>query len=469
MDNGFIEELAAIVDAEGLLLGDAEQAPFLEEKRGLYHGHCVAVVRPATTAEVAAVVECCNKYNQPITPQSGNTGLCGGAVPDGGILLNLGRMNRVRELDRVGGTMTVEAGCILKTLQQVASAEGLLFTLSSPSEKDCQLGGNLSTNLGGINVLRYGTAREQVLGLEVVLPSGEIWNGLRALRKDNAGYDLKQLFIGAEGTLGIITAATVKLFSAPQVQVTGMVAVPDIYVMMETFTHIRQRFNDHLSGFEIIPRFAVDMVLEYDSAIKDPFPQRHGWYGLVELNATDPEMDLKTSLRQLFDSLPYPTRIAQDQEESEQLWAVRRAINAAQKVRGASIKHDISVPLNDIAEFMTQATRMVEAQIPGVQVCGFGHAGDGNVHFNLTQPPGADPQEFLDRWEEMNRMIHDLVRCFGGSIAAEHGVGQLRRAELRRTKDPVEYAMMQAIKGCLDPNNLLNPGKVVDPNSSPCG
>ncbi len=461
MSHGFIEELATIVGAEGLLLEEADQASFLEERRGLYHGHCLAVVRPASTSEVAAVVKCCNKYSQPITPQSGNTGLCGGAVPDGGILLNLGRMNTVRELDRIGGTMTVEAGCVLSALQKTAEQEGLLFTLSSPSEKDCQIGGNLSTNMGGINVLRYGTTRDQVLGLEVVLPSGEIWHGLRALRKDNAGYDLKHLFIGAEGSLGIITAATVKLFPSPKVQVTGMITAPDIYKMMEVFTLVRQWFNDHLSGFEIIPRFAVDLVLEYDSAIKDPFSEQYGWYGLVELNATDPHIDLKTSLVSLFDSLPYPSRIAASREESEELWVVRRSINAAQKVQGASIKHDISVPLSHIADFMTQATQMVEEHIPGVRVCGFGHAGDGNVHFNLTQPPEADPQEFLDRWDEMNQMVHDLVQGFGGSIAAEHGIGQLRRSELRRCKNPVEYAMMQQIKGCLDPKNLMNPGKVV--------
>ncbi len=464
MNQGFIEELAAIVGREGLLLDEGEQAPFLEERRGLFRGHCLAVVRPASTAEVAAVVKCCNKYSQPITPQSGNTGLCGGAVPDGGILLNLGRMNKVRELDRIGGTMTVEAGCVLSDLQKTAKKEGLLFTLSSPSEKDCQIGGNLSTNMGGINVLRYGTTRDQVLGLEVVLPSGEIWNGLRALRKDNAGYDLKHLFIGAEGSLGIITAATLKLFPYPQVQVTGMIAVPDVYKMMEVFTLVRQRFNDHLSGFEIIPRFAVELVLEYDSTIKNPFPEPYGWYGLVELNATDPHIELKSSLLNLFDSLPYPSRIAKSREESEELWVVRRSINAAQKVKGASIKHDISVPLNSIADFMTQATRMVEEHIPGVRVCGFGHAGDGNVHFNLTQPPEADPQEFLNRWEEMNHMVHDLVQGFGGSIAAEHGIGQLRSAELRRCKDPVEYAMMQQIKGLLDPENLMNPGKVIDLN-----
>ena len=464
MNDRFIKELAEIVGKEGLFLNREEQAPFLEEKRGLYKGHCLAVVRPQSTAEVAAVVKCCNKYNQPITPQSGNTGMCGGAVPDGGIILNMGRMNRVRELDKVGGTITVEAGCVLSDIQETARNEGLLFTLSSPSEKDCQIGGNLSTNLGGINVLRYGNTRDLVLGLEVVLPSGEVWQGLRGLRKDNAGYDLKHLFIGAEGTLGVITAATMKLYPYPQVLVTGMIAVPDIYKMMDTFTLIRDRFADHLSGFEIIPRFAVDLVLEYDADIKDPFPDPYGWYGLIELNATDPDIDLKTSLSVLLDSLPYPSRIAADRVESEELWAVRRAISASQKVRGASIKHDVSLPLNHLAEFITQATTMVEEYIPGVRVCGFGHAGDGNVHFNLTQPPGVDAQEFLGRWQEMNSMVHRLVHSFGGSVAAEHGVGQLRCDEVRRYKDPVEYAMMQQIKRCLDPKCLFNPGKVVDMN-----
>ncbi len=462
MNEGFLQELASIVGPEGILLDADAKAPFLKENRGLYQGQCVAVVRPATTEDVAAVVKCCIKYNQTVTPQSGNTGLCGGAVPDGGILLNMGRMNKVRELDQVNGTMTVEAGCILADLQQTAKEAGLMFTLSCPAEKNCQVGGNLSTNLGGVNVLRYGNTRDLVLGLEVVLPSGEIWHGLRGLRKDNAGYDLKHLFIGAEGTLGVITAATMKLFPYPKVQVAAMIAVAGIHELMEAFVTIRDRFADHLSGFEIIPRSAFDLVLEYDSNIKDSFSERHSWYGLIELNATDPAVDLATPLRELLSNQAFPSRVAADESEATELWAIRELISEAQKAKGASIKHDVSLPLNRLADFIFQATDLVETRVPGVLVCGFGHAGDGNVHFNLTQPADMDPKEFLGLWKEINQIVHDLVHSLGGSIAAEHGVGKLKYDEMEQYKDPVEYEMMRQIKRSFDPKLLFNPNKVID-------
>ncbi|WP_029915922.1 FAD-binding oxidoreductase [Pelobacter seleniigenes] len=460
MSEAFIQELKTLLGPEGLLLESAEIAPFLKENRGLYQGVSCAVVRPTSAEEVAAVVKCCARHQVTITPQSGNTGLCGGAVADGGILLNMGRMNKIREIDPLNGTITAEAGCIMADLQAAAKAEDLMFTLSCPSEKECQLGGNLSTNLGGLNVVRYGNTRDLVLGLEVVLPSGDIWRGLRGLRKDNAGYDLKHLFIGAEGTLGVITAATLKLFPYPKVRVTAMVAAPGIHELMELFVTVRNRFADHLAGFEIIPRNAIDLVHAFDSSLLEPFPERHPWYGLIELNATDPGLDLQTPLQNLLSELNCPARCAANAAEASALWAVRHAISEAQTAAGASIKHDVSLPLNRLADFMVEATRQVLAHLPSVFVCGYGHAGDGNVHFNLTQPKDMPAADFNAQHHAFNRIVHDIVHGMGGSIAAEHGVGRLKAAELKHYKDPVEYAMMLQIKRLFDPANRFNPDKV---------
>jgi FAD/FMN-containing dehydrogenase len=462
MSKSIEEALTAIVGAQGIAVETEEMSPFLKERRGLYEGTCLAVVSPASTAQVSGVVKYCFDNDIPITPQSGNTGLCGGAVPSGGILLNLGRMDKVRNLDNIGGTMTVEAGCILADLQGVAAAENLLLSLSCPSQKECQIGGNISTNLGGTNVLRYGNTRDVVLGLEVVLPNGDVWNGLRGLRKDNAGYDLKHLYIGAEGTLGVITAATLKLYPAPQVQQSAIVATQTIKELMEVFVSVRGHFAENLSGFEIISRNAVDIVLEYEQGAEDPFPQKYSWYGLIELNSTDPQLDLKTPMQRLLKQSSFAIKIAQDKSESATLWMIRDLISAAQKVKGTSIKHDVSLPLSRLAEFIDQATQLVEKEIPGVIVCSFGHAGDGNVHFNLTQPQDMDGQKFLALWGEVNRLVHDLVDTMGGSIAAEHGVGQLKVGEMEHYKSAIELDLMKRIKKTLDPKNICNPGKVIN-------
>ena len=460
MNETFIEELKQLVDPEGLLLGEEEKAPFLKEHRDLYAGHGIAVVRPASTEEVSAVVKCCNKYNITITPQSGNTGLCGGAVADGGILINMGRMNKIRNIDTINSTVTAEAGCIMNNLQEAIAAKGLLYTLTCPAQDKCQLGGNLSTNLGGLNVVRYGNTRDLVLGLEVVLPSGEIWHGMRGLRKDNAGYDLKHLFIGAEGTLGIITAATIKLFPQPKTSATAMIATPNVHELMDMFVAVRDRFADYLVGFEILPRVAIEIVHVAEPDLIEPFEQEHPWYGLIELNATDPDVDLLTPLTKFLLEFSYPTRIAQDKKESNDLWAIRHAISEAQKAMGASIKHDVSLPLNRLADFMVEATTKVKKYMPDVIVCGFGHAGDGNSHYNLTQPPTMTADEFNEHHHAFNRIVHDVVHKMGGSIAAEHGVGQLKSDELKHYTDPVEYAMMLQVKKTFDPKNLFNPNKV---------
>ncbi|BHH83829.1 FAD-binding oxidoreductase [Desulforhopalus sp. 52FAK] len=462
MSTAVVDELQKIVGDKGLTSSIDEMAPFLKERRGLYEGNCLAVVQPASTEEVSQVVRYCKENGISITPQSGNTGLCGGAVPEGGIILNLARMNTVRDLDRLNGTLTVEAGCILGDLQNVAREADLLLSLSCPARAECQIGGNISTNLGGTNVLRYGNTRDIVLGLEVVLPSGEIWHGLRGLRKDNAGYDLKHLYIGAEGTLGVITAATVRLYPLPKIQQTAMVATHSIAELMDIFATVRGQFAENLVGFEIISRNAIDVVLQYDKDAEDPFAAPHAWYGLIELNSTNPNLDLSEPIKTLLQKTPFSHIVAESVETSEKLWNLRDQISAAQKVKGASIKHDVSLPLNKLADFIKEGSRLVEEAVPGVIVCSFGHAGDGNVHFNITQPQDMDPKEFLGLWSDVNRIVHNLVDKLGGSIAAEHGVGQLKVSEMSRYKSSVELELMRQIKKTLDPENLFNPGKVVE-------
>lgn len=462
MSNIFLQELTEIVGPENILLKEEEMEPLLKERRGLYTGSCLAVILPGSTEEVSGVVKLCNQHTIPFTPQSGNTGLCGGAIPSGGILVNLGRMNTIRNIDPLNATLTAEAGCVLASLQDAARQQDLLFTLSSPSENECQIGGNVSTNLGGINVLRYGNTRDLVLGLEVVLPSGDIWHGLRGLRKDNAGYDLKHLFIGAEGTLGIVTAVTLKLYPYPRVQQTAMVATSSLAELMDAFVSVRQHFADNLCGFEIISRIAMEVVCECGKNTEEPFDSTYPWYGLIELNSTDPDLDLLGPLQKLLEESPFDFRIADGEEEAKELWSLREQISDAQKKKGASIKHDVSLPLNRLVDFIGEATELVKQRIPGVLVCCFGHAGDGNVHFNLTQPADMDGALFLDLWAEINMIVHDVVHRMDGSIAAEHGVGQLKRDELLRYKEPVELEMMRTIKRAFDPGNLSNPGKVID-------
>lgn len=461
MSTPMLDKLQAIVGKKGLTIETDAMSPFLKERRGLFIGSCLAVVRPANTKEVAEVVACCKKYNIAITPQSGNTGLCGGAVPDGGIILNLSRMNTIREIDTLNGTMTVEAGCILGDLQNMASSKGMLLSLNCPARKECQIGGNISTNLGGTNVLRYGNTRDVVLGLEVVLPSGEIWDGLRGLRKDNAGYDLKHLYIGAEGTLGVITAATIRLYPQPKKRQTAMVAGESAAQVMDVFSRVRGQFSENLVGFEIISRNAIEVVLQYDNEASDPFTTVHNWYGLIELNSTDDQIELEGPLENLLAKSGCSSIVAESEEESAVLWNLREQISAAQKVKGASIKHDVSVPLSSLADFIEEGTRLVEEKIPGVIVCSFGHAGDGNVHFNVTQPQGMEPQDFLNLWGDVNRIVHDLVDQLRGSVAAEHGVGRLKIDEMSRYKSSVEMELMRQIKKALDPQNICNPGKVI--------
>jgi D-lactate dehydrogenase (cytochrome) len=377
-------------------------------------------------------------------------------------------MNRIRTIDPLNHTMTVEAGCILADLQRAADNIGCLFPLSMASEGSCQIGGNLSTNAGGIAVLRYGNAREQVMGLEVVLPDGQVWNGLRGLRKDNTGYDLKHLFIGAEGTLGIITAAVLKLYPRPKARETALAGMTRVEDVLDLFAQIRNAAGDTLTGFEMMPRIAIEFSCRHTPGVADPFGKPHRYYALIELTSSRPGDPLRDLLQNelgqaLEGGLIADAVVASSLSQADALWKIREAIPEAQKHEGGSIKHDISVPVSRIADFMNLAIPRMEREIAGVRVCAFGHVGDGNIHFNLSQPIGADKQAFLDRWQPINRIVNAMVADLGGSISAEHGIGRLKMNQLREFKTEPEIAMMCKIKAALDAGNIMNPGKVISP------
>ncbi len=461
-------ELAQRVGAAQVLVKEVDTAPFYEDWRGRYRGSALAVVRPGDADEVAAVVALCARNQIAIVPQGGNTGLCGGATPRGDrpeVVLNLTRLDRVRGVDVPNATMTVEAGMTLRAVQDAAAEAGLLFPLSLAAEGSAQIGGNLSTNAGGTAVLRYGSARQQVLGLEVVLPDGRIWNGLRALRKDNTGYDLKQLFIGAEGSLGIITAAVLQLYPRPRSSATAWVAVPDPSAALRLFARLRSHLADRLTGFELVAQVCVGLVVKHLSRQRDPLPG-HPWYVLVQ---ADDSLAGGGLAQQLEDALAGAVAagdasdalLAQSETQAEALWALRESISEAQKREGLSIKHDVSLPISAIPEFLTLAAERVQASYPGVRIVAFGHLGDGNLHYNLSLPEGAANAALLAATPSVNRVIHDLVASFGGSISAEHGLGQLKREEIKRYKSALEIELMTRIKTALDPQGLMNPGKVL--------
>jgi FAD/FMN-containing dehydrogenase len=464
---------AALVDALARRLGrthvlvePADMEGHLIESRGLYRGTAMAVVRPATTEEAAFVVRECAGAGVSVVPQGGNTGLVGGGVPYGGVVLSLMRLDRVREVDPVNATMTVEAGCILQNVHAAAAEADLMFPLSLPSEGSCRIGGNLSTNAGGTNVLRYGNTRDLVLGLEVVLADGRVWNGLTSLRKDNMGYDLKNLFIGAEGTLGIITAAVLKLFPRPKTKVTAFVGCASVHRALEVFDRLRKRAGDALTAFEYMPRFALDIVLKHAHGATRPLAEEHDSYALIELASPDPEADLRGTLETILgaaleDGVIDDATIGASEAQNKTLWHLREALSEVQRFEGGSIKHDVSVPVSRVADFVEEASRACEAAMPGIRPCAFGHFGDGNIHFNLSQPVGMDKAAFLTEWERFNRIVHDIVATMKGSISAEHGIGLVKRDELLMYKDPVAIDLMRTLKRALDPHNILNPGKVV--------
>jgi FAD/FMN-containing dehydrogenase len=463
-----IQHLSEQVGAENVLLASDALAPYLNDWRGRYHGAARCVVRPANTAEMAAVVRLCVQANVAIVPQGGNTGHCGGATPDTSgeaVLISTARLNRIRAIDPANNTMTVEAGCLLASVQQAAAQADRLFPLSLASEGSCQIGGNLSTNAGGVQVLRYGNARELTLGLEVVLPSGEIWNGLRGLRKDNTGYDLKHLFIGAEGTLGIITAAVLKLFPMPQARATAWLAVGSPSGAVALLSALQVTFGPSLTACELVSDMALGIVLKHIPGAQPPL-SFSPWYLLVELSGGGPEKVLYESLEVfLSDALERgaisDAALAQSSEQAKHLWALRENISEAQRSEGLSIKHDISVPISRIPEFLERADQALTDAFPGIRFVTFGHIGDGNLHYNQSaREPGAS-KVFIAAQPAVNRIVYDLVHELGGSISAEHGIGQLKRAELLGTKHPLEMEMMRAIKKALDPQGLMNPGKVL--------
>jgi FAD/FMN-containing dehydrogenase len=462
----FLEALSARLGPARVLTDSADLAGHLVEERGLYRGQALALVRPRSTEEVAVVAAECNRAGVPLVVHSGNTGLVGGGVPFGGIVLSTERLDRVRELDAVNATITVEAGCILKSVDDAASAVDLTFPLSLPSEGSCRIGGNLGTNAGGTGVLRYGNARDLVLGLEVVLADGRVWNGLKGLRKDNSGYDLKHLFVGSEGTLGIITAAVLKLFPKPHAKTTAFIACPTARSALETFARLRQGAGDTLTAFELLPRFAIDIVMKHGRGAVRPLSGDHAWYALVELSSPDREADLQGRLETVLGDaieagLVEDAVIGASEAQNQALWYLREALSEAQGREGGSIKHDVSVPVSRVADFIETASAACEAAMDGVRVLPFGHVGDGNIHFNLAQPVGMEKPAFLAEWGRFNRIVHDIVASMNGSIAAEHGIGLIKRDELTRYKDPVALELMRTLKAALDPGNILNPGKVV--------
>ena len=463
-----LERIKAAVGPRGWIDDPNEQEPYLREARRLWRGTTRLVVRPASTDEVAEVVRICAEAKLAVVPQGGNTGLVAGGVPPkdrDNIVLALGRMNRIRTIDPVNFTMTVEAGCILAQLQEVAAEADRLFPLSLGAEGSCQIGGNLSTNAGGIAVLRYGNARELTLGVEVVLPDGRVWDGLRGLRKDNTGYDLKQLFIGGEGTLGIITAATVKLFPRPRETDTAFLALDRVEDVMDLFARARAATADQLTAFELIPRAALDLALVHIPGTIDPLAARHPWYVLLEMSSSQTKSGLRGLLERLLataleEALIADGVIAESGAQAKELWHIREAIVEAQLFSG-SIKHDVAVPVSRVADFIIRATAGVCERLPGIRPMAFGHVGDGNIHFNLTQPDGADTAAYLARWQEFNDIVHGIVRDLHGSISAEHGVGRLKRDEITHYKSAVEIELMRRVKRALDPDNIMNPGKLV--------
>jgi FAD/FMN-containing dehydrogenase len=467
--SALLEQIRGIVGPAGLIVSPEEVAAYAIDSRRRYRGKPAAVVRPASTAEVAAVVRACAASRTGIVPQGGNTSLCGAATPDASgtqIVLNLSRMNRIRAVDVQNNTMTVEAGCILATLQNAAVEAGRLFPLSLAAEGSCEIGGNLSTNAGGTAVLRYGNTRDLVLGVEAVLPSGEIWDGLRGLRKDNTGYDLKHLFIGAEGTLGVITAAVLKLFPLPRSRATIVAGLQDPDHALALLNRALEGCGERLTGFELFSDFCLSLVLKHFKDVSAPFSRRFSHYVLMELSDTqagDAVVRLAESVlgAALEAGGILDAAVAQNETQARAFWKLRELISEAQAREGPNIKHDVSIPVSRIPDFIRTTDAELSKAYPGVRIVTFGHVGDGNVHYNVSAPDGVAPDVFVKETEAINRVVHDSVARYRGSISAEHGLGQAKRQEIRKYKTPLELELMRRIKNALDPDGIMNPGKVL--------
>ena len=462
-----MDALWTTLPKNAILTQPEDLAPYLKEERGLMESNSEVVVRPANTEDIAKAVAVCAEHGVSVVPLGGNTGLVGGGVASGGIILSLERLNKIIGVDALNHTMTVEAGCVLANIQTAAQDAGCLFPLSLGAEGSCQIGGNLATNAGGVNVLRYGNTRELVLGIEAVLPDGRIYDGLNALRKDNTGYDLKQLFIGAEGTLGIITKAVLKLYPAPRSSVTVMAALPRLDGVLTLFDRVRAACGDRLTAFELVPRFGLELGIAHVPGVDDPFADSHPHYTLIELTSPREGDDLRSDIETVLEhalegGIITDAVIAESEAQVHQLWRIREELPSAQSREGGSIKHDVSVPVSAAIEFIEKASQAVESEIPGIRVCAFGHIGDGNIHYNLTQPRGMDKRAFLDNWECLNRIVHDIVVDMNGSISAEHGIGLLKKKELNYYAPSVKLDVLRQIKRAIDPNNIMNPGKIID-------
>jgi FAD/FMN-containing dehydrogenase len=463
-----ISALTHIVGQDAVL-SDETATPYFKDWRGRFSGHALAVVFPSNTQQVADVVRLCAAQQISIVPQGGNTSLCGGSVPladqSPQLVINLSRMNQIRELDAINYTMTVEAGCKLASLYEAPEQADRLFPLGLTAiAPHCEIGGNLSTNAGGINVLRYGSARDLVLGLEVVLPDGRIWDGLRSLRKNNTGYDLKHLFIGAEGTLGIITAAVLKLYPRPKSTATACIAVRDPDVAVALLAHLRASCGDKISGYEIISRSCLDLVFKHIPDTHEPFTVQHEWIVITQLTdvLAAPLDEALLDAFNSFDDGIVEFKITCAKVEAERWWKLRKNIAEAQKAEGVSIKHDVSVPISRVAEFIEQASVALREAYPGLRIVAFGHLGDGNMHYNASMPGELQNNDFIGQHEhDVNRIVYEVVARLDGSISAEHGLGQLKRETIRDYKDPLELELMRSIKQALDPQGLMNPGKVI--------
>jgi D-lactate dehydrogenase (cytochrome) len=468
LDAGLLSRFATIVGEKYAVADPRDQEPFLIEQRDLWHGRTPLVLRPGSTAEVAEILKLANATGTAIVPQGGNTGLVGGQVPDESgtqIVLSLQRMDRIREVDATSNTMTCEAGVVLQIAQGAADAADRLFPLSLGAEGSCTIGGNLSSNAGGTGALAYGVARDLVVGLEVVLADGRTWHGLNKLKKDNTGYDLKNLFVGAEGTLGVITAAVVRLFPKPRARETAFIGVPSPEAALAILNLANTCAGGTITGFEFMPRIGLEFVLRHVPGSRDPLTGQHAWYVLLELSSVA-SGGLRDVIEEVlaagFDAgLIEDAVLAENLDQATAFWRLREQLAEVQRYEGGSIKHDVSVPVNKVPELVARGCGAAKKLIPGCRPVPFGHLGDGNVHFNFSQPIGADKAAFLDRWEELNEVIHAIVAEYGGSISAEHGIGQLKREGLAKVKDPVAYALMQSLKRMLDPNGILNPGKVL--------
>ncbi|CDZ69199.1 D-2-hydroxyglutarate dehydrogenase [Neorhizobium galegae bv. orientalis] len=468
-----LDRFAAIVGENHVLRDASDLAPHLVEGRGLYKGSSPMLLKPGSVEEVAAILKLASETGTPIVPQTGNTGLVGGQTPRTGssdLIVSLERMNRIRDVDPVANVLVADAGVILADVQKAAEAVDRLFPLSLGSEGSCRIGGNLSTNAGGTAVLAYGNTRQLCLGLEVVLPTGEIWDGLRRLKKDNTGYDLRDLFIGAEGTLGIITGAVLKLFPQPvghQVAFAGLNSPADALKLFERASNL---CGTALTGFELMPRIGIEFVTRHTEGVRDPLSEPHPWYALIDISTSDSaetaDSMVQSLLEQGFEAgLIRDAVIASSVAQQKALWHMRESMSDAQKPEGGSIKHDVSVPVSKIPSFMAEAEQAVLAAMPGARVCAFGHLGDGNIHYNISQPisadMAADKAAFIGRWREINAIVHGIVLAAGGSISAEHGIGQLKRDELAHIRSPIEMDLMRRIKQAFDPASIMNPGKVV--------